>query len=146
MSASFRNAEVILDGAALRVRCEIVNRTSEAWLPEDGWAVSYHLSDEPTGTLVVDGERTPLDVAPAKSRPMAIEVALPPEPGDYNIYVSVMREHVAWFYEQGWPFLLIDVHVGEDGAIRLEGWRVADRRSLALRRMGRASDAPSRCR
>jgi lipopolysaccharide transport system permease protein len=137
VSSSFRNPEVTLDGAALRVRCEIVNRTPGAWLPEEGWAASYHLFDEPTGTLVVDGERTPLDVEPAKSKPFAIEVALPPEPGEYNIYVSVMREHVAWFYDQGWPFLLIDVRVADDGTARLEGWRIADRRSLALRRMVR---------
>ncbi len=138
MSSSFRSPEVTLDGATLRVRCEIENRTSEPWLPEEGWAASYHLLDEPTGTLVVDGARTPLDVAPAQNRPFAIEIALPPAPGEYNVYVSVMREHVAWFYDRGWPFLLIDVRVGEDGATSLEGWRIADRRSLALRRFVRS--------
>jgi lipopolysaccharide transport system permease protein len=137
VSASFRNPAVILDGAALRVHCEIGNRTAERWRPEDGWAVGYHLFDEPSGTLVVDGERTPLDIAPAQSQPFAVEIALPPEPGDYNIYVSAMRERVAWFYDQGWPFLLIDVRVGEEGAARLMGWRIADRRSLAMRRLGR---------
>jgi lipopolysaccharide transport system permease protein len=138
VNSSFRSPEVTLDGVTLRVRCDIVNRTSEPWLPEDGWAASYHLLDEPTGTLVVDGARTPLDIAPAQSRPMAMEIALPPEPGEYNIYVSMMREHVAWFYDQGWPFLLIDVRVGENGTPRLEGWRIADRRSLAMRRMVRS--------
>ena len=40
---------------------------------------------------------------------------LPPEPGEYTVYISVMREHVAWFYDRGWPFLLIDVAVDDDG-------------------------------
>ena len=56
---------------------------------------------------------------------MSFEIALPPEPGEYDIYVSVMREHVAWFYNQGWPFLLVDVSVdGEGGA----GFELARRR------------------
>ena len=33
---------------------------TEAWQPEEGWAASYHLFDEPTGTLVVEGARTAL--------------------------------------------------------------------------------------
>lgn len=138
MSTSFRSPEVTIDGASLRVSCEIENRTQDAWLPENGWAAGYQLFDEPTGTLVVDGERTLLDVAPAKSRAMAMEVALPPEPGEYSIYVSVLREHVAWFYEKGWPFLLITVRVGEDGAALLKGWRIASMRSVALRRLIRS--------
>jgi lipopolysaccharide transport system permease protein len=138
VSTSFRSPEVTIDGASLRVSCEIENRTQDAWLPENGWAAGYQLFDEPTGTLVVDGERTLLDVAPAKSRAMAMEVALPPEPGEYSIYVSVLREHVAWFYEKGWPFLLITVRVGEDGAALLKGWRIASMRSVALRRLIRS--------
>ena len=42
-------------------------------------------------------------------------IALPPEPGEYSVYVSAMQEHVAWFYEKGWPFILIDVSVADDG-------------------------------
>jgi lipopolysaccharide transport system permease protein len=49
-----------------------------------------------------------------------------------------MREHVVWFYERGWPFLLIDVPVADDGSARLAGWRVADMRSVRLRRLSRS--------
>jgi len=138
VSAPFRSAEVQLDGRTLKVQCEIVNQSSEPWLLENGWAVGYHLFDEPTGTLVVDGERKPLSLAPSATRNAAMEVALPPEPGQYNIYVSVMREHVAWFYNQGWPFLLIDVAVDDNGAPALLGWRIADQRSVARRRLMRS--------
>src|SRR5580704_13218893 len=121
MSAGWRGVEIRLDGSVLHVRCEVVNQNGESWGAEAGWAAGYHLFDEPSGTLVVDGDRTPLDVEPGSAQPLSIEIALPPEPGEYNIYVSVMREHVAWFYEQGWPFLLIDVTVDESGAPKLMG-------------------------
>jgi lipopolysaccharide transport system permease protein len=135
VSAVFKTSDVRLDGGALKVECEIVNRSSDSWLPENGWAAGYHLFDEPTGTLVVDGEHMPLRLAPSESRKLAMEIALPPEPGDYNIYVSVMREHVAWFYNEGWPFLLVDIVVDDGGAPKLLGWRIADKRSVARRRM-----------
>jgi lipopolysaccharide transport system permease protein len=138
VSIAFRNTDVQLEGTVLRVRSELVNRSSEAWRPEDGWAAGYHLFDEPTGTLVVDGTRVPLDVAPSEGRVVPLGIALPPEPGEYNIYVSAMREHVAWFYDRGWPFLLIDVAVDENGTPAILGWRVADRRSVARKRRVRS--------
>ena len=114
-AVEFKGSRVALEDATLRIEFEILNNSAEAWLPEDGWATGYHLFDEPTGTLVVDGERTPLRLAPAETRNPTPVSRLPPEPGEYNIYVSVMREHVAWFYNQGWPFLLIDVRVDDEG-------------------------------
>ena len=49
-----------------------------------------------------------------------------------------MREHVAWFYERGWPFLLIDIEVDNDGRPQLRAWRVADKASVARKRMARS--------
>jgi lipopolysaccharide transport system permease protein len=138
VSAEFKTVSVRLDGGVLRVQCEVVNRSSESWLPENGWAVGYHLFDEPTGTLVVDGERLPLAVTPEGGRTVTMGIALPPEPGEYNIYISVMREHVVWFYEEGWPFLLADVLVDDNGVAALAGWRISDQRSVARRRMLRS--------
>ncbi len=137
MSAGFRDIEVKLDGARLNVRAELVNRGPELWLPEDGWALGYHLFDEPTGTLVVDGERAPLDLAPEQTQGRSVSVALPPEPGEYSVYVSVMRENVAWFYTQGWPFVEIDVNVSESGEAELRGSRVTSWRAIARRRLAR---------
>jgi lipopolysaccharide transport system permease protein len=138
VSARFERSEVRLAGNLLLVSCEIVNGSAEPWLIEEGWSASYHLFDELTATLVMEGERTPLDVAPTQQRPLTFEIALPPEPGEYNIYISVMREHVVWFYEQGWPFLFIDVSVDETGAAQLLGWRVAGKRFVARRRVARS--------
>lgn len=129
---------VALRNHTLVASYEVVNRTHAVWRAADGWAVGYHLLDEPSGTLVVDGERTPIDVAPGESRVVPLEIALPPEPGTYNILVSVMQEHVAWYYERGWPFLLIDVEVDESGAARLLGWRITRKNAVARRRFGRS--------
>jgi lipopolysaccharide transport system permease protein len=136
--AEFKVNAVRLEGGTLKVDCEIVNRSPEAWLPENGWAAGYHLFDEPTGTLVIDGARTPLHLDPVERRKLPMEIALPPEPGEYNVYISVMQEHVAWFYNEGWPFLLIDILVDENGKPALAGWRIATRSSVARRRMTRS--------
>jgi lipopolysaccharide transport system permease protein len=135
VNAVFKTSDIFLDGGTLKVQFEITNGSSEAWLPENGWAVGYHLFDEPTGTLVVDGERTPLSLGPSMSRAVSMEIALPPEPGEYNVYISVMREHVAWFYNKGWPFLLIDIAVNDNSEPKLLGWRIAGKRSVARKRM-----------
>jgi len=135
-----------LHGRRLTLPYEVVNRTREAWRAVDGWAIGYHLFDEPTGTLVVDGARTPVDLAPGESCTVALQIEMPAEPGEYNVYVSVMREHVAWFYEQGWPFLFIDVAVNDAGEAKIIGSRITDRRAVARRRalrsLGRAVTLP----
>ena len=33
---------------------------------------------------------------------------LPAEDGRYQVLLSPMRENVCWYYEQGWPFLLVE--------------------------------------
>jgi len=138
LSAGVQASGIKLEDGAVSFHLEITNRSSESWLGEEGWAAGYHLFDEPTGTLVVDGERMPMMLAPAERITLPFRVAVPPEPGTYNIYVSVMREHVAWFYEQGWPFLLIDVTVSEDGTPALDSWRIADIGAVNRKRMARS--------
>lgn len=139
MSSAFREVQVRLDGPRLNVRAELMNRGPEKWSSEDGWALGYHLFDEPTGTLVVDGERAPLDLAPAQTEARDVTLALPPEPGDYTVYVSVMCENVAWFYSEGWPFVAIDVNVDDSGGAVLRGSRVTQWRAIARRRLLRGA-------
>lgn len=133
-----RESGVQVEGRVLRAHYEVLNRTAEAWTTEGGWAVGYQLFDEATGTLVVDGERTPLALAPSESRVVSLDIPLPPEPGEYNIRISVMREHVAWFYEQGWPFLFVELTVDESGTPNRSGWRIANKSVIARRRLLRS--------
>jgi lipopolysaccharide transport system permease protein len=136
-TAEFRNTTVRLVGRTLSVRGEIANRTRTDWNCADGWSTGFHLFDAPSGTLVVDGERAPLDLPAGGDRHFETQVAIPPEPGEYSIYVSVMREHVAWFYDRGWRFILIDVSVDENGTASLRRWRVANKGAVRRRRLMR---------
>jgi lipopolysaccharide transport system permease protein len=139
MSAAFNSPQVSLVQNTLLIRTAIVNQSAAAWRPEDGWAAGYHLFDDPTGTLVVDGARTPLDLEPGAFRTLELTIATPPEPGEYSIYVSAMRENIAWFYEKGWPFLLVDFAVAEDGSAILRRWRIATMHSVRIKRLGRSA-------
>jgi lipopolysaccharide transport system permease protein len=146
VSAGFRALEVRVEESRLRIGAELLNRGPERWSAEDAWAIGYHLFDDLTGTLVVDGARAPLELAPGQAQSRDLEIALPPEPGEYAIYLSVMRENVAWFYSEGWPFILIDVSVDEAGVAKLCGsqvvrWNTVRRRRL-LRAMGRGFVLP----
>jgi len=145
-SLAFQNAEVGIDTGAITVRCALSNQTDGLLSAAEGWAIGYHLFDDPTGTLVVDGERIPLQLAAQAARPVYMRIATPREPGEYSIYISAMREHVAWFYEQGWPFLKVDFNVNEAGDPKLLRSRVTDRRAVRMRRsirsLGRAFTLP----
>jgi len=136
MNAEFRNLSVDLTGRSLTIRGEIVNRANAAWKFAEGWNTGYHLFDAPTGTLVIDGERRPLDVAAGGNATFETQIVqLPPEPGEYSIYVSVMQEHVAWLYEKGWPFVLVDISVDDNGVATLRQWRIADKGAVWRRRL-----------
>lgn len=137
MSAGFLDPSVGLTDRTLVVGSRILNRSQEAWHSAEGWNTGYHLFDNPTGTLVVDSARRPLELPAGETGNFEAQIPLPAEPGDYSVCVSVMREHVAWFYEQGWPFILIDVSVSDDGTPALRRWRIADRNAVRRRRLMR---------
>lgn len=138
MSEVFLRPTVALQERTLTVRLDVRNDTRSVWTQAEGWAIGYHLFDEPTSTLVIDGERTPVGLKPGESLQTELSIITPPEPGEYCIYVSVMQEHVAWWYERGWPFVLIDLVVDDEGTATLGRARVADMRTVRLRRAGRS--------
>ena len=140
MSVLLTKLEVSLSDSELHVACTLANADAGEWRPEDGYAFGYHLFDEPTGTLVVDGERHPLDLAPAESRAMSVAIGVPPEPGEYEMFLSVMREHVAWFYEQAWPFVWIELSVDDEGVPTLKRWRISTIQDVKRRRSSRSME------
>ncbi|HEU5021695.1 MAG TPA: ABC transporter permease [Bryobacteraceae bacterium] len=134
VTAEFQDTDVSLAGRFLVVRTTIRNRSNAPWRAGEGWNTGYHLFDNPTGTLVIDGERAPLDLPPGGEKQIETRIPLPQEPGDYSVYVSPMQEHVAWLYEKGSPFILIDVAVDDSSAPALRRWQLADQGALARRR------------
>lgn len=147
-SAVFEGTDVRLSGDLdVRARCNLRNTSGEAWRAAEGFAAGYHIYDSETGTLIVDGERQPppSDVAPGGALPVDLDFALPPEPGRYDVFISLMRENVCWFYMRGWPFLRVEAVV-EDGRAHLARVGVVTlrtvRRENLLRGAGRAFTLP----
>jgi homopolymeric O-antigen transport system permease protein len=126
MSSQYRDAKVEAAGLELRAAFDIEGA--------GGLSVGYHIFDPETGTLVVDGARTPVENDRAH---LEISFQLPPEPGRYRVFVSPMRENVAWYYERGWRFLLIDAVVAA-GRATIERVRITTRGTLTRERLRRA--------
>ena len=108
MSAAYSNTKVQAD----HVEFDIQNQSDETWRAADGFGIGYQLFDADTGILIVDGPRMhpERDVKPGETAHVRLQLE-PPESGSYYTIVSPMREHVCWYWDQGWPFLLIDKRV-----------------------------------
>ena len=141
MNAAWLQPQVRFDAAGRRAHAEfeIRNESPAPWRAAEGFGIGYHLFDADTGTLIVDGARThpERDLQPGESTRMALDFEFPPEDGRYQALVSPMREDVCWYYEQGWPFLLVEAST-ENGAARLDRVRVATRATLRRERALRA--------
>jgi hypothetical protein len=101
------------------VRVDITNSSPVPWpsvgVSEDGVRavrLAYRWL-EPSGAVVMDGERTalPHDVAPGDAVPLTACVAAPETPGRYRLRISLLQETVAWFDERGAPGLVLDTVV-----------------------------------
>ena len=138
-----------LDPAARTVHVEFAvrNESKETWRASEGFGIGYHLFDAETGTLIVDGARVhpKLDVKPGEPMAVRIDVEVPAEDGRYQVRLSPMREGVCWYYDQGWPFLLVEC-TAKDGILKLGRVRVTSsatlRRERELRAVGRAFTYP----
>ena len=129
----------ICEDGRLSVVLEIHNKGQQTWSSGDGFAVSYQVRDVETANWLLDGPRTQFlkPVTPGNSTRVKLTVELPTDPGRYQIFVSPLREDVAWFFERRSPFLLIDAEVG-DGGVRVHGDTVITLRTLRLGRLWRA--------
>jgi lipopolysaccharide transport system permease protein len=151
MNASYLSPKLTVDydTRAGHVEFAIRNDSQETWRPAEGFGVGYHLFDAETGTLLVDGARVPpeQDIEPGESARVRLDFELPPEDGRYQVVLSPMREGECWYYDRGWPFLLVEGEAA-GGVLRLERVRVATsgalRRERGLRALGRAFTYPLR--
>jgi len=145
MSVAWLNPKAALDSGTRTVHAEfaIRNLTEETWRAGNNFGIGYHLFDRASGTLIVDGERVRLerDVEPGGEAQVRLDFELPAEDGDYQTMISPMVEHVCWYYDQGWPFLLVESST-KDGVATLGRTRVTEkqglRRERELRGLGRA--------
>jgi lipopolysaccharide transport system permease protein len=149
MNADYLLAHAELDQAARTVHIEFAvrNESEETWRASEGFGIGYHLFDAETGTLIVDGARVhpKLDVKPGEAMAVRIDFELPAEDGRYHVVLSPMREGVCWYYDKGWPLLLVEGST-KDGVVKLERVRMTTsatlRRERELRAVGRAFTYP----
>lgn len=149
LNAAYRDQRVKLDPGTRAAAAEftIRNTSGETWRAAEGFAIGYHIFDADTGTLIHDGARVApeRDVAPGESTSVRLNFALPPEEGRYRVLLSPMREGVCWYYDQGWPFLVVEGQITAGGA-RLGHIRTATqawmRRQRVWRGLARAFTYP----
>jgi lipopolysaccharide transport system permease protein len=137
----FSNVQVVLDsGRRVTATFDLSNLSNQTWRAADGYALGYQIFDPETGTLVIDGTRLAPehDLAPGEQTHFKVVLALPHEPGRYRVFLSMMQEHVAWFWEKGWPFVLTDASVDDQSQGTLGHTRVATNRLLQGERTVRA--------
>jgi len=150
MNAAYLEPTLRLDPGSRTAHAEfaIRNDSPETWRAAEGFGVGCHVFDAETGTLIVDGARvaSQRDIAPGETAHLRLDFELPPEDGRYQVLLSPMRENVCWYYDRGWPFLLVEGETA-DGAVRGARMRVATqstlRRARLLRSLGRALTYPA---
>ena len=74
MSVAWLVPKAALDARSgrLRIEVDVRNQSGETWRASEGFAIGYQLFDAETGTLLVDGARTPpeQDIEPGGSAPV----------------------------------------------------------------------------
>jgi lipopolysaccharide transport system permease protein len=126
-------------GRQVNTSFEAENISGVPWVPAEGFAFGYHIFDPETDTLIEDGARVVPDsaVAPGERRHFDMRFELPEQLGAYRVFISPMQENAGWFYERGWPFLLID-GVVDNGAAHIQRFRVVNQRTVKRERLLRS--------
>jgi lipopolysaccharide transport system permease protein len=131
----------------LDVELRFRNDGPDAWTSSGGYSAGYQVFDAETGVLILDGERTNFSdpVAPGAAATVTTRIELGETPGRFLVFLSPLAEGVAWFFDRGSPFLLIDAEVTEAGTT-VHRSEVTSMRAVGLRRamrsVGRAFTYP----
>lgn len=133
MSVRYRDLSVSIEPRenVVALRCRLVNRSREAFRADSGPALGWQILDPESGFFIAEGEwrRLESDLPPGSGTPLELRMAVPAESGPYRILVSPVRDGVGWYYQRGWPLVVIDLVV-QDGRAVLQRARVTTRRRL----------------
>jgi lipopolysaccharide transport system permease protein len=133
MNVAYRDCETTVssEDGLIRLGGVIENRSSRTWSAADGFAIGWQIYDPATGLFIQEGEwvGSPEDVPAGGSQRFVVEVRLPPENGEYRVYVSPLAEGEGWFYARGEPLLVVDAEVAAS-AVRVHRVRPATLRRL----------------
>jgi phosphoglycerol transferase MdoB-like AlkP superfamily enzyme len=99
LEVSGSSAVSSLDAAAsIRIPLEIINRGSQTWSGDRGFAVAYHWFDDDGRVVEWEGVRTPLiDPVPAGERRIVDAILVAPQrSGSYRLQWDVVQEGKLW--------------------------------------------------
>ena len=122
MGARYRNVQVTEDPGSRRFHLRFVleNRSEDVWPGGDGVYLGWQLFDPETGLFITEGkwQVLPEELRPGAATEQEMDIELPPENGQYHVYISPLEQKAGWFYKLGWPFVLLEATV-ESGRAEL---------------------------
>ena len=96
----------------------IKNTSNFIWFNQGKNSVnfSYHWLDANGKLAILDGERTslPFDLSPGATAAINPVIKTPPQPGKYNLVLTMVQESVAWFSDKQAQSPKIDVTITSD--------------------------------
>ena len=128
-------------GRHLSVRFLLENASERPWPAEAGLCLGWQLFDAETGLFLAEGrwKRLEKELEAGARAEEQIEIELPQESGRYHVYVSLLDPQTGWFYQRGWPLLLVEAEV-EAGRGQVNGIRMTTLRRLVWTRRLRSLD------
>jgi protein tyrosine/serine phosphatase len=108
---------VVLPRERMDVRLRITNTSPGPWVfeaaPERGIKLGVRLRVSPSDSFLDYDRHAPPEGTLAPGEELELEVAIwaPPEPGEYELKLDMVDEHVTWFEDQGSPPLLRSLSV-----------------------------------
>ena len=107
-------------GESCELRIKATNTGTEPWFNASSSFpvnVGYRWLDKQGNVLSIEGNRAPLSrdmVEPGQCCDVSLLVEAPPIPGVHQLWISMVQESVAWFYERGAKPLILSVTVDAD--------------------------------
>jgi hypothetical protein len=104
-------------GGSYTLDVTVTNTGTEPWLQGDGPLfvdAGYRWHDISGATLPFEGTRARLTrpaIRPGESDSLKLQVLAQPRPGSYTLWVSMVQEGIAWFFEKNAKPLIIPVKI-----------------------------------
>ncbi len=133
--AEYSDVRVRAQGSSVQVHVVVKNNSRQVWKPET-FSLGWQFFDPETNVFISEGEWVPLkgETAPGEITSFDLSVALPPETGGYDIYVSPVAPPDGWRYFRGEHFVRIAAEVSSS-AVRVLSHEITSLRGLRWRRL-----------
>jgi len=140
MQVQYSDIAVTFSNGRAAVSLQAENLGGDAWEAQRGDSIGCQIYDADNDNYLEEGPHQLLEqpVAPGASRRLKLDLETPSETGRYRLLVSLLREGEGWFFEQGSPFVLLEIEVA-DGDVRLLHSTSTTSAALGRRRWARTA-------